>query len=727
MQQIPSDLLGFWKKKSEMKPLIQEITTNLVRASLFACFLLFPILLFAQDKSLRRQIVYEAIFPGETRTLHEDRFGFIWHGNNGLYRYNGKTSKEYPIALGDSTSQRIKRVFDIVEVENGDLIIAARSGLYYYERASDEVRPYASDRVPQYTGQTPGFYSFLQDKAGRLWLGSEDTLFVIDQQLSDPVKAIGVLGLSYHQGSINLRSILEVDNGLIYVATKRGLLQVNKDFNYRYFVPENYIGQEEKFILETIRQGNGDTLWIGGSNGLWIFEMQQQIFTEVGREELQGDFVMNIFKDRQQNLWIATRSKLFVRNPAGEFRVIGDGSQMELMWIREILQDRFGNIWTGGNNGIALIDVPLDQMFPCYRTDGNLTRTDNFFFRVMQDSSGGFWFRMFNSDLGYSSGLGKDFEIILQPQQNTSLEEIKDFCTDSDGNVWVITLTNGVYLFEKGRPSYSPIDLGDSMRYAMAMSIIADRQNQRLLWFSSSFGLCSFDRFTFETKWYYPKEDLPWLDLNGVRQIHQAEDGTVWGVLESNGQYILGYLDPKDGKFRVLQKRTDIYYFKRIYQFRRGPDQTMLAATDRGLVIVDVPNRALTLIDQEKGLPMKGLLSVISDKEGNIWMTSGKRLCKYNGQEFQCFRVGSAVGNFAHTSSTITQKGHLAFGGSEGLLVFDPSKSKDGIPLYPKCIYQILRSLIKQRDWKQLRNWFGKLSFPFRRKYSLLSSCLHIS
>jgi signal transduction histidine kinase/ligand-binding sensor domain-containing protein/DNA-binding response OmpR family regulator len=697
-----------------MKPLTLYSIPRLHWSNAFALVFLFPVLLSAQDKNLSRQTLFEKAYSGGTSTIHEDNFGFIWHGRNGLYRYDGKHSKEYRVQTGDSSSQRIADVFDIIEEKNGNLLVATRKGLYHYDRKTNEIRPRYHQMLQQHFGVTPPLYSICKDTKDRLWIGSQDTLFIIDQQHKNPVQTIGVFDLSYQAGSENLRVIYEAADGLIYIGTKKGLLRIDKNFEHRYFVPEEYVGREEQFILQTIQQGNRDTLWLGGTDGVWIFETKKQTFTALEKEDLKGKFVRKIFKDQQENLWISTKNRLLLRHPTGDFRVINNGSQMALRWVRAILQDRFGNIWTAGNKGVTLLKVPFDEMFPFYRINGNLAEQDNYFFRVMQDSSGGFWFRMFDSDLGYSPGLDQAFKIALQPPQNTAMEEIKEFCTDSDGNVWVLTLTNGIFLFEKGQPSPQSVQLNDTLSSTMSRCIIADRHNKRLLWFASTSGLCSVDRFTYEMKWYFPKNDLPWLEFNGTRQIHQASDGTIWCVLHYNDHVILGYLDPKSGKFHAQQQNPGLPDLKKIYQLRRGPEQTMLAPTNKGLVIIDERTKTQSLLGPENGLPMQKVLSVMPDREGNLWMTSGKTLCKYDGHEFQPFRVDQ-VGSFAHTSSTMTQNGLLAFGGTKGLLVFDPSKPKLD-SLVPKVYLSNFKVSNKSKRLETAPELIRNIQLPFREK-----------
>lgn len=676
--------------------------------------LLSSTLLTGQNRILTRQILPEKISSLPVKCILEDRYGFIWYGSSGLYRYDGSQSKKYMAVLEDSSVVSIGNVYDILEERNGDLLLAASTGLFRYERETDQILPHFRNQLKDRFGEAVPLRSLHKDRSGRIWLGGKGKLYLMEGLEEETVREVLDMGLGF-QGYWGVNAILEAEDSRIYCATTNGLILVDKDLAIRTFIPKEYVGVKKDFRLLGAQMGGGDTLWLGGIEGLWIYEMQKERFTLARLNSIEVELVRQLFVDQQQRLWFATKDKVLIRDPAGHFRLMSDGADNLLSGIFAITQDRFGNIWAGGNNGLALLDAPLDQTLPFYRINENPATQDNYFFRVMQDSSGGFWFRMFRSGLGYCPGLEGPFEIVLQPSYNATIEEIKDFCTDPDGNVWVLTLTHGLFLFESGRPQYRPADLGDSMRYSMAMAIISDQQDGRLLWFSSEFGLCSVDRFSYKREWFYPKEDLPWLDLNGARQIHQAEDGTIWCALQANGNALLGYLDKKSAKFKAQREPPGIPDLNRIYQLRQGPNQTMLAATDKGLIIVDVLNKTQSFLGPGQGLPMSNVQSLMPDREGNIWIASDQQLCKYDGRGFECYRTNPGIGSFAHTSSTLTREGLLAFGGLKGLHVFDPEKlQKD--TLLPKVYLTNFKVFNKQRTLGTALELVREIRLPYREK-----------
>jgi signal transduction histidine kinase/DNA-binding response OmpR family regulator/ligand-binding sensor domain-containing protein len=652
----------------------------------------------AQELTLSQQVIPQKIASGWTYLIYEDQFGFIWHSAGDLYKYDGKRSKRYRAILNDSTKISLGRLqlYGVLEEPNGNLFFASEKGLFYYNRAEDQIAPLLREEFIAQIGEIPMLQSLYKDRLGRLWLGGTRQVFVIEDWQSKKLRKVRDFKyIPFVRGFT--RGFCEGENGQIYVATVEGLIKIEKDFSTQLLRPEGYLETEREFMFSSIQKGNKDTLWLGGTDGVWIYETEEEKFTPINLNSIKGEYVRTILLDQEERLWFATFDKLMVRYRNGKFREIASGKTALLTGINTIFQDRFGNIWTGGINGFAILDVPLDDMLPFYRNEGDHPNPDNFFFRMMQDSSEGFWFRMLNSGLAYCPYLGGPLKIVLQPTSKSSSDEIKDIHSDPDGNVWVSTRTHGLYFSEGGQSTLMPIDLGDSIDFKLG-GIIFDKHDDRIAWIPSKFGLCRMDRLTLQRKWYYPNEDLPELDIFVVSVSYQSDDGTIWcSLITAEDETIFTYFDKVSRRFKLPKNAQGIPEIYRIRHILQVNENEVWATSTSGLIVANIQDKSYSILGTENGLPAKIPKSIALDRQKNIWISFSSKLCKYNNGTFECYRFHPSIGSFVYKSAILNKDGLLVFGGSKGLHVFDPEKPKRD-SLVPKVYLTRFKTFNKEKD-----------------------------
>ncbi len=660
-----------------MKPatLHKSATANLPKwSALLLLPFLLPFLLNAQQLTLSRQLSPREISQNATHAILEDRYGFIWLGGNGLCRFDGYGTHEY-LSAADSTGGT-GTVRALLEDRAGNIWVGTLGGLFRYDRHTDSLQPFFSEKLANQFGTTPNIWSLFEDSKGRLWVGGEDKLFV----MSDPAAGKIDIVQGLHIGSsfwsrAGVMDILENAAGRIFVASTDGVWEVGEDFSARKHLPEGYADSSAVFRTESAAWGKGDTLWLATPEGLWFFKTTNGHFQEQPMPENPRKLVSTVMTDAQGLLWVATKDEVFQCRQTGRFKkVLGDDHYL-FDGIHVLYQGRQGNLWFGSYHGAGMLDLKADSKLPFYQIGHGSPYQDNHFYRISQDSAGGFWFRMYRSGLGYCSELGGPFEVRLQLPVLYFGEEVKGICTDADGNVWVITYTNGLFFFEKGRREYRRMEMGDSLRrIAIPSAIFPDNRDDRLLWISTRAGLCRLDRFTLQRRWFYPKNDLPWLDLNAIGMMGQASDGSIWCDLSANGNQIAGYFDREKEKFIAEGHLPGRPETPRIYQFQQTRPGEMWVATNRGMIIVDTERKTQRFWTIANGFPTNDPLSLTPDRKGNVWFVSGRKIYKFDGRDFEIFEADETIERFDNTSAALTREGLVAFGGVNGLHVFDPEK-----------------------------------------------------
>lgn len=627
--------------------------------------------------TLALQTSPEIISKTVTRAVLEDSYGFIWHGGSGgLFKYDGYESKARRPESADSAKISLGTVYAILEDKSRDLWIGSANGLFRYERQTDKIVPCFKGKFVTQTGSASIVYALFVDAAGRLWIGTETSLYVVKKSGAEPLKVLeGHDFRPQWQLAEGVFSIVEDRRGRIYAATSDGLWRIQSDFSFRRLAPgagakNNSLG----FRITDAETAGGDTIWLASSTGLWIFETQNERFSPIPLPEKAGKRLSALTFDRQKHLWLAISGQIWERSPDGSIESATGPPAPFYQVINNVAIDRFGNLWAGGYSGLAKIELAANRALPFYKVVGDTPDQDNASLRLMQDSAGGFWFRMINSGLGFCSELGGTFEIVLQPALDVADGEIKHFCTDADGNVWVLTLTKGLYRFPKGSKREQSVFVDDSLRLALGLFILADRLDNRLLWFSSQFGLCSVDRFTFQRHWFFPKKDLPWLDKTSIGSIEQDDGGNIWCVTRANERNVVICFDRTSGKFSGEPdpaKRPD---YVGTNHLKRVSKDTLWLATTMGMLVIDTRRNTQFLWNRPNGFPGAGAGSIVPDGRGNVWFTSGQKICRWDGRAFECFSARKESEGFLYANATLTRDGLVMFGGKSGIHVFDPAK-----------------------------------------------------
>ena len=105
-----------------------------------------------------------------------------------------------------------------------------------------------------------------------------------------------------------------------------------------------------------------DSLWLGTDVGLMLF--YEGRFRKIPLPGPDPDIVTNcVLKDRGGCLWIGTRGEGLLCRQGGIITSysIGDGLPGE--WIQSLFMDRQGNLWVGGEDGLAVMNAAMPGKF----------------------------------------------------------------------------------------------------------------------------------------------------------------------------------------------------------------------------------------------------------------------------------------------------------------------------------------------------------------------------
>ncbi|MBK7428197.1 MAG: hypothetical protein IPI60_14855 [Saprospiraceae bacterium] len=291
-------------------------------------------------------------------------------------------------------------------------------------------------------------------------------------------------------------------------------------------------------------------------------------------------------------------------------------------YIREIFEDKKGNLWFGTNgDGVCKYDGKFLQYFNVNEGfSGGAVRG------IAEDSSGNLWFA---TDGGVCRWDGKEFTKFTTADGLAS-NDIWSLMIDSGGTVWVGTLA-GICSFDGQFFRKFPIpaiEKDNSSRFNpdLAWCILEDKNG--IIWFGmDGGGLRKYDGKSITT--YTEKEGLA---SNNIYSILEDSKGNLW-------------LGTKD---------------KGITKYDRHPNDSVRH------------DKLFTTFSTQDGLANNSIWTISEDKTGNIWFgTGGGGASKYDGKAFTNFKEQRGHTKNHIQSITEDKYGNLWFGFSGGLYRFD--------------------------------------------------------
>ena len=484
-------------------------------------------------------------------------------------------------------------------------------------------------------------YALCQDRAGNMWLGTDEGACRYDgAQFTTFSTADGL-------ADNRIRAILEDRAGKLWFATTSGV---------SYYEDGAFITLPQTSTVYALCQDRAGNMWLGTDEGACRYDGAQ--FTTFSTADgLADNRVRAILEDRAGQLWFATTDGVSRRDDEGfTSYAVADGLVHNS--VLSICQDREGQLWFGTNEGVsrcdeqgrftAVDDLENAMVSAIYedgegslwfgtgggesmgsgvvRYDGAHLRTfttrdglvNNHAVGVLEDRAGNVWFGTWR---GVSRWDGERFHTLEGLKAN-----VRAICEDRAGNLWFATYYNGVIRYD-GR-QFTAFTSADGLADDTVETLLEDRQGQ--LWLGTDRGVSRSagpQRTATDPRFaIFPLDAGP---AREVRSIFADRHGNLWigitgvGVCRYDGRTLRVFTAadglPGYGVIAILEDRQGSLWF---------------GLAGGGLCRYDGRNwEAFTTAD---GLPRQAIMSILEDRQGQLWFCSyGGGICRYDGLVFQ--------------------------------------------------------------------------------------------
>jgi len=431
--------------------------------------------------------------------------------------------------------------------------------------------------------------------------------------------------------------ILQDHHGFMWFTTEIGFASFD-GYDYKYY----YFNQDDLFATQILEDSKGN-IWVAtGGDSMYKLDRKKDKVTryQVGVDTLKTinwKFInksMCLFEDQDKKIWISTLNGFYQFDPNTNQFIQPNSPTKD--YAAMAFKDKNGKHWEILTNGIRLFNVKNAPLIPFKDLSGKIIDIKNPFptwenrIRIndaVEDDQGVVWIATldnalyrFNRTTGILLHTNSDFSDPFGLQGFFLTELIKD----SKGRIWIAAGIGGLNLFDPKKNRF--FHYQSSFRNSDAINhnpqgVFEDR-NQGL-WISSfGEGIQYAGAFAKPFKNYIANIGDP-LSLSHPNPVSFSErpDGNIWIATDGGG---LNLWDRKQDLF--------IHYTKRLKDLKVDIDKTRVVFEDReGYLWIQVAGSQLCRIDLKNGRKKEyeyGRLHY--SQKGEIWLINEKGLHKYD-------------------------------------------------------------------------------------------------
>jgi diguanylate cyclase (GGDEF)-like protein/PAS domain S-box-containing protein len=628
---------------------------------------------YAANNAFVKYSKSEGLVQNTVTNSLEDTQGYMWFSTfEGLSRFDGYEFKNYRHSGKDPNSLPNNLAVKLLLDSSGNLWVATKNGLAKYNPLKDNFTNYNKDNSELKNNE---IFTITLSQDGKLLVSTAENLYLYDG-LTDS------------------------------------------------FLPFTVNGENLPADIKVIFSEQ-DKTWLGTlANGIFILEHSSNTLFSLKKKnpwnlKISANFIMD-FKRIDDNYWLGTDIGAYIVDAnLSSVKLVNTQSTPSIIGnvIRGILQDHNGNIWLGTETGISILSSQNKILFS-YDAQNNINfgLESSHILSLYKDSNDSIWVGTFAGGLYRYNADGSEIKLFkktsiepTKPTEPTGLSGniIWGVSEDTKGKIWIGTQFNGLsqlntknYAFKTFLSEFEhhiwafEIDELDQLWIASSGGVFIYKQTsntelnlvktffagtnvQKLSYFFGRMWLASFDG---TVNWIDPKNlqineiDLAGNKINNIEPLYVDLDKNLW--LNTNLGMVLYNLDSKIVKQLIIELESSAKFFNSVIEVNDG---YWLSSIGEGIIKLDKSSyRVSKRLSNENGLASNQILKSIRIKD-SLWISH-----VYGGIDEISLETGEVLQNIASArlgynelnegSGLLSKAGKIFFGGTEGLLMFDPDK-----------------------------------------------------
>ncbi len=432
---------------------------------------------------------------------HLDESGTIWFGSFTHVALFDTKTRQFVQAPEEITTHPVLSKSIIIQMypynNSSTIIQTQKDGLFVYNHITNKLVHESENGFPF---EVPDFdiTTFFTDSQKNLWIGSYDHGFTVQYHYKKRFNNNNYLVSKLENKSV-ISVITDKENNVWMITRNKGLVIYNeKTLDFKSFDNENLFG-----FLHSDFHHKAEKLFVDRDNNIWILSFWMLLKTRLEANQV--------------------KVKKWYYFPEG---------------ILSITQDNHGTIWVGGMNDKIYTLRNEEARFETYPLYG---KGFNFTPCMITLSTGQILIASFDQELQLiDPDTRKVSTIPIKDQIHLSKFIPSELFEDSEGNIWIGTITNGLFCYSPGNARISHFD---NIACSDISSITEDVSGN--MWVGTLYGLSKFDRTTENFFNYYNTDGIGGNQFNQQSVCQMPDNSLIFG-----GTHGITYFNPIDIRYK---------------------------------------------------------------------------------------------------------------------------------------------------------------------------------
>jgi ligand-binding sensor domain-containing protein/serine phosphatase RsbU (regulator of sigma subunit) len=641
--------------------------------------LLLSLSVTAQKLKFKHLTTDNGLSTNLVNCIMQDSEGFMWFGTqDGLNKYDGYSFKTYRRDPENQNSLSSSDVTALLQFNEELMFIGTKDGLNVLDIKTNKV-----SRIKLLsTSDAISVNRIVKLNDSEILLTTNKSIFKYklnastSQQIKFPFEE-----------EVEAFGVLELDGKVLIGTVEKGLWSLDKNGLKRIGFKNDFFPDFDINVLNNIHDIKiyANHLYIGTYGGGVVkvdkssFEIESLIMFIM--EKNNDANYINSLSIEGNKLFAATKSGFGVYNLLnGAIELItkkenGKDTELNDNDINDVWKDKENNLWLATQFGGVNIYFAQTQKFP----NDPFYRQEEFqnLYVVQQDNQKNIW-------------LGGDRKLVMIENMTGKLRDYSDIISNKDAlcffqedenTFYVGTYGIGVIKFDKRTKTAKkifPDKVGGTV-----MSMVKDSYNNLLIGTFDD-GLFKYNLKTGQLNRYYPQNGF---NVSTVFSIFEARDKSIWiGTNREGAIHLKGF---ETDKMKVISKYINTNNGNQIssntvYSINESIDKSIWFATESGLSKLD-KNNIFSNYYEKDGLNSGYLYSILKDSSNHFWVSSNKGLIKFDPNYkdkkpiFKNYELKDGIINKEHNQNafSVARDGRMFFGGGIGYNTFMPKDIKD--------------------------------------------------
>jgi ligand-binding sensor domain-containing protein len=538
----------------------------------------------------------------------------------------------------------------------GFLWIATEQGLYRYDGENLALIILGSI--------VPNVYGMLEDKYGKIWIGTQGNGIIVLDKRADTFKHLGAeQGLA----SNDVARILIDNTGRIWVtessrAAGEGVDIIDQDsFTIKHIGTAQ--GLSTNFTTGII-QDNRNNIWIGNlkDGGVNIIDLKNDKIKYLdGADGLNTNSVTGLLLDKESRIWISSLhgevNSVDIQHETITHYYTDQDLKRDMIW--SLMDDSKGHIWMGTyENGVEIIDPLKGTLKIVRKIDGMSANSIEW---ITEDHLRQIWVASF-SGLNMFNKNGANIE-------HLGKLEIRNLVEDSQGYIWICTNNEGVQILDTATGLIRSITTRQGLGTDNPLNIF-EKKGEILI--SGNRGLDIIDSSRKNLKHIGKYEGLTY---DPIRIVFEDGQRKIW-IGNNLGIPGVDLLDEKQGTVQHLDVEQGL---EQSFIFDITQDSLGLiwiAYSSGAINIIDPINKTIQYLTKAKDLIQQSILALLPDDKGNMWIGTSRGIYIVNSSRDSLMKLSTEEGLLSNDIISLNQFAGCIYAGTRaGLSVITPSFS----------------------------------------------------